>query len=325
MDFLEKAKTLHEEGQPFVLATVVRVEKPTSARPGAKAIITEDGNLTGWIGGSCAEPSVKREAAKALQDGSPRLMRLCPPDRLGMNPQEGIVELKLTCMSGGTLDIYLEPYLPPPHLLVIGHLPIAESLATLAKALEYSVTVMGEVSKERFPAADRVMAGLDFARAEITPNTFVVIASHGNYDEPALEAILPSQAPYVALVASKKRAGSVRDYLRQAGLAEELIARLKYPAGLDIGAATPQEIALSILAEIVQQRHHKTLPNAGEKAPVAAVPETAIDPVCGMTVDIATARYTSVHDDQTYYFCAARCQQRFERDPQKYLQPETSR
>ena len=254
MDFLDQIHGLHDQGLPFVLATVVRVEKPTSAKPGAKAIITPDGNLSGWIGGSCAEPTVKREAAKALQDGQPRLLRLCPPEKMGLGPQEGVNELQLTCMSGGTLEIYLEPYLPKPHLVVVGHQAAAQALAILGKDLGYTVTAVGEVTRERFAAADRLIDQLDFSQIAITPNMYVVVASHGNYDEPALEAILPSKAAYVALVASKKRAESVRTYLRQAGLPEEQIARLKFPAGLDIGAATPPEIALSILAEIVQLR-----------------------------------------------------------------------
>jgi xanthine dehydrogenase accessory factor len=154
---------------------------------------------------------------------------------------------------------------------------------------------------------------------------YVVVASHGNYDETALQAALPSKAAYVALVASKKRAEAVRTYLREAGLTEEQIARLKFPAGLDIGAVTPSEIALSILAEIVQARRRgKPRLQAAQPESHAEKPATAIDPVCGMTVDIATARYTHVHAGQTYYFCTARCQQQFEQDAAKYLASDAS-
>jgi xanthine dehydrogenase accessory factor len=320
MDPVDQMKTLQDEGQPFVLATVVRVEKPTSARPGAKAIITADGALSGWIGGSCAEPTVRREAAAALADGQNHLLRLCPPEKMGLNPQEGVTEVKLTCMSGGTLEIFLEPHMPPAHLVVIGHQAAAQALAALGKALEYTVSAVGEVSAERFPSVDRRIETLDFTQIEFKPNMYVVVASHGNYDETALQAALPSQAAYVALVTSKKRAESVRTYLREAGLPEKTIARLKYPAGLDIGAATPGEIALSILAEIVQLRRRSAPPAAAPlHAEVAEKARTAIDPVCGMTVDVATARFTSEHAGQKFYFCAARCQQLFEKDPQTYL------
>jgi len=324
MDTLDQMRMLREQGQSFVLATVVRVEKPTSARPGAQAIITEDGQLTGWIGGSCAEPTVKLEAALVLQEGTPRLLRLCPPEKMGINTQEGVKEVKLTCMSGGTLEIYLEPHLPRPHLLVIGHHPIVESLTVLGKALDYSVTVMGlDISGDRFPAADQVIDALDFSRTAVHPETYIVVASHGNYDEPALEMALPSQAAYIALVASRKRSESVRTYLAGSGLSEQHLARLKYPAGLDIGAATPQEIALSILAEIVQlRRQKKSMPLKAPKKSVPRMekPKTALDVICGMTVVTESARYTSTFNQETYYFCSAHCQRVFEQDPQKYVQ-----
>jgi xanthine dehydrogenase accessory factor len=325
MDFVDQMKQLRDEGQAFVLATVVRVEKPTSARPGAKAIITTDGELSGWIGGSCAEPTVRREAAAALEDGQVRLLRLCPPEKMGLSPQEGVEEVKLTCMSGGTLEIYLEPFVPAPHLVVIGHQAAAQALAMLGKSMEFTVTSAGEVSEERFPTADRCIETLDFSKIEFKPNMYVVVASHGNYDETALQAALPSKAAYVALVASKKRAEAVRTYLREAEMPEEQIARMKFPAGLDIGAVTPSEIALSILAEIVQARRSgKPQLQATKPELHAETPTTAIDPVCGMTVDVATARYTHVHEGQTYYFCAPRCQQLFEKDPQTYLSAEGS-
>src|SRR5574342_1058252 len=164
-DFYDKVQTLHNTGDPFVVATVVRAEKPTSAKAGAKAIITQDGALTGWIGGSCAEPTVRREAKKALQDGQPRFIRLSPPENLGQAPQEGVIEILLTCISGGTLEIYIEPQLAQPHLVVIGHLATAESLVRLGKDLGWRVSLMGlDVTHERFPNADFVLNELDFSQ-----------------------------------------------------------------------------------------------------------------------------------------------------------------
>ncbi len=323
MDLLDRMRALRAEGQPFVLATVVRVERPTSARPGAKAIVTRDGALTGWIGGSCTEPHVMRAAAEVLEEGSPRLLRLCPPEKMHDATEEGVSEVKITCMSGGTLEIYLEPYLPRPHLLVVGHQAIAESLVNLGRALDYRVTVMGEnASSERFPDADQVWEELDFSQVELTPSTYVVVASHGNYDELALEAALPSRAAYVALVASKKRAEAICSYLKEDGMSEEEIGRLKFPAGLDLGASTPPEIALSILAEILQvQKQRQTAETRPQSVPEKKE-DTAIDPVCGMTVEIAGANHVASYHGKAFYFCSAGCQRAFQKEPEKYMQAE---
>src|SRR3990172_1805262 len=142
IEFYDQVQKLRTAGRPFVLATVIRAEKPTSAKVGSKAIVTEEGMLIGWIGGSCAEPTVKRESKKALQDGQPRLIRLCPPEKMGQAPQEGVMEIALTCISGGTLEIYIEPQLAQPHLVVIGHLATAEALVNLGKAMGWRVSLM---------------------------------------------------------------------------------------------------------------------------------------------------------------------------------------
>ena len=333
-DVYDQVQTLRNTGNPFVIATVVRAEKPTSAKVGAKAIIIEDGTLSGWIGGSCAEPTVKREAKKALLNGQPRFIRLCPPEKLGTAPQEGVIEIALTCISGGTLEIYIEPQLAQPHLVVIGHLGTAEALVSLGKQLGWRVSLMGlDVTRERFPDADRVLNDLDFAQLRITKNTYVVVASHGNYDEDMLVAALQSEAPYVALIASKKRAGAILQYLNEANLTKGQIARLKYPAGLDFGAVTPEEIALSILAEIIQRRRQSPIVNAltsnsatsNLELPVTQPANVeARDPVCGMTVDVATAHFRSEYNGKTYYFCAAGCKRSFDKEPGNYVQTEIS-
>lgn len=321
-NYLDQARALQEQGQPFVLATVVRAEKPTSARPGAKAIITGDGVLTGWVGGSCAQPTVIREALKALRDGRPRLIRLCPAEMMGRAPQEGVIEVALTCISGGTLEVYLEPYLTQPHLVAVGHLAITEALTVLGKGLGYAVTVMGlAVSREQFPQADQVIDQLDFSQVKTRLQTYIVVASHGNYDEDALEGALQTDAAYIGLVASPKRARAVIEYLRGSGIPEQSLARIKYPAGLDFGAVTPEEIALSILAEVIQLRRREPVAESELEAQVSATgqPVEARDPICGMMVEIATARYTARHNGATYYFCSAGCRRQFESEPEKYL------
>ena len=341
-DFHDKFQVLRNNGNPFAIATVVRAEKPTSAKVGAKAIVTDDGTLSGWIGGSCAEPTVKREAKKAMQDGQPRLIRLCPPEKLGQAPQEGVIEIALTCISGGTLEIYIEPQLAQPHLVVIGHLATAEALVRLGKGLGWRVSLIGlDVTRERFPEADKIIdyvdfLGLDFSQLVTKSNTYIVVASHGNYDEDMLVAALQSEAAYVALIASKKRASAILQYLNEANLTQEQIARLKYPAGLDFGAVTPEEIALSILAEIIHRRRQPLRAASNSLSsdhPVSALqlpithnelPTEAIDPICGMTVEIATAHFTSEYNGKTYYFCAAGCKRTFDKEPGKYVQTEHS-
>jgi len=330
-DFYDEVQELRKNGNPFAIATVVRAEKPTSAKAGAKAIITEAGILSGWVGGSCAEPTVKREARKALEDGQPRFIRLCPPEKMGQAPQEGVIEIALTCISGGTLESYIEPQLAQPHLVVIGHLATAEALVRLGKDLGWRVSLLGlDVTRERFPSADTVIEELDLSRVSINKNTYIIVASHGNYDEDMLVAALQSAAPYVALVASKKRASAILQYLNEASLTSEQVARLKYPAGLDFGAVTPEEIALSILGEIIHRR--RQLPNTNYQSPVSSVdllitqPPAleARDPVCGMTVEIATVHFTSEYNAKKYYFCAAGCKRSFDKNPNKYIELESS-
>jgi xanthine dehydrogenase accessory factor len=330
-NYLEEALALEQAGHPFALATVVRAEKPTSAKAGARALVTADGRLTGWIGGSCAEPAVIREALRSLQAGEPLLLRLCPPDRLTGQTAPGVRELALTCVSGGTLEIFIEPHLAQPQLVVVSHLPIGAALASLGQALGYAVTIVGvDAAPERFPQAGRVVPYLDFAQVDLRPQTFIVVASHGNYDEDALAWALGTPAAYVALVASPRRAEAIRAYLREIGVDEAALARLRCPAGLNFGAVTPEEIALSILAETVQLRRQGAPTPAAEpphhapdRIPLpmlqVTVPATAIDPVCGMEVTIEGARHTAQHAGQTYYFCCPGCQRSFEKEPEKYL------
>jgi len=298
-DVLGLALELRRVGEAFALATVVRCERPTSAKPGAKALIRADGTVVGWVGGACAEPVVVREALAALRDGQPRFLGLVGDGGQGPGRTEGMLSYAMSCHSGGTLEIYVEPYLPKPRLVLVGHGPVVETLAALGRAVEFDVAVIS--------AADAVASGV------FTPRTSVVVATHGDFDEDALAGALASEAGYVSLVASRKRATAVVDTLRRRGLSPDRIGRLKAPAGLDIGAVTPAEIAVSILAEIVQAR-------AGDKTTLAAssTPVEATDPVCGMLVDVSTARYRTETAAGTVYFCCARCQELFEADPARY-------
>ena len=302
---LALAAELERRGEPFALATVVRCAAPTSAKPGAKALVRENGTVEGWVGGACAEPVVIREALNALRDGRPRLVGLYGEGG-GRAPgrAEGILDYAMTCHSGGTLEIYVEPYLPTPLLVLVGHGPVVETLATLGHAAGYSVV----------PLDDAAGAGLD--ALALGRRASVVVATHADSDEDALECVLRTDAGYVSLVASRRRAAAILEHLRQRGVPSDRLGRFKAPAGLDLGAVTPAEIAISILAEIVQ--HHRDDKGA-EAGPAPAAATEATDPICGMRVEIATAHYRSEVAGRTTYFCCLRCKETFEQDPQRYL------
>lgn len=307
-DPLAQAYELRRRGEPFVLATVVRCVRPTSAKPGAKAVIRADGTVSGWIGGSCAEPVVVKESLRALRDGRPRFVALIGEGGSGPTRRDGVLEYPMSCHSGGTIEIFVEPILPKPELLLIGTGPVIDTLEKLGRAMDFAVTVSPE-----FSATAHTVAGA-------TANVFIVVASHGVFDEDALEQALQSDARYVSLVASRRRAAAVTDVLRVRGLSAERLSGLRAPAGLDIGAVTPAEIAASILAEIVQvSREQSTAqPRVGDAAaPVLSAAE-AVDPVCGMTVKIALARYRSERAGRSFYFCSAGCKRKFDQEPSRY-------
>jgi xanthine dehydrogenase accessory factor len=284
------AARLVEEGTPFALATVVDVRRPASARRGDRGVVTADGALLGWVGGACSEPIVIREALRALADGEARLVRICPEDA-GPAPEGDVVIAHSTCASEGTVEVLIEPRLPSPLLSVVGESPAARTLARLAEAIGWRVT--GELT-------DRADA--------------VVVATMGRGDEDALAAAVALRAGYIGLVASSRRAGVVQEALRARGVPEAEIARVRSPAGLDLGPSTQEEIAVAILAELVAWRHTRPLPAA---VPDVA-PAEAVDPVCGMTVAAVESNRHFDHDGVTYWFCGPGCADAFIADPGAY-------
>jgi xanthine dehydrogenase accessory factor len=314
MDWLAEAQELAQAGQPFALATVVRRVAPASAQPGAKALILPDGSMRGWVGGSCAQPVVTGEARQALRDGTPRLLRLGKMPGVSSQgdgkDREAIVEYPMTCHSGGALEILIEPVLPAPRLFIVGETPIVTTLIELARVMGYRVN--------QFERAAELAVRL----GEPETPVFVVVASMGVDDEEALAAALRAGASYVALVASPKRAAVVRETLAAMGVSPDDLVQLKAPAGLDIGARTQEEIALSIMAEIAEVRSAMTpgtMAGTSVQDPVASLQLEAIDPVCGMTVTIAGARHQTEYDGKVWYFCCGGCKARFEADPLPYL------
>jgi xanthine dehydrogenase accessory factor len=333
-----RATELEAAGRPFAVATVVAVRKPTSARPGASGIVHPDGSIEGWVGGSCAQPVVVREALRALADAQPRLLRLSKDGPGEGRRADGVIELVMTCHSGGTLEIYVEPHVPAAQLWVVGTTPIAGALARLGSAAGWRVTVVDPVADaEAFPGADRVHVSADIRGLDPEAAPYVVVASQGIWDEEAVGLALSREASYVGLVASPTRAGVVREWLREeTTIGDERIAALRAPAGMDIGAETAEEIALSILAELVQVRRGRAdfVASPGPATVAGAIPETIslepvvddivlLDPVCGMTVERAHARHLADHDGVIYAFCSIGCRTRFIKEPATYLSAST--
>jgi xanthine dehydrogenase accessory factor len=341
MDVFEEMGELTRRGQAFALATVVWRQPPSSSQPGARAIITADGELRGWIGGACAEPVVIREAQRVIAEGTARLLLLGTPDQFGWAvPMKGDGEvggmtvIPIACQSEGALEIYIEPVLPVPHLVIVGSSPMVEVLAAQAGALGWR--------------ADRV-DGPDFATDMANERSMIVVATQGHDDEDVLARAVAARPAYLGLVGSRRRGATVLGYLADRGVPKEELDRVRVPAGLDLGQTTHQEIAVAILAELVQLRASGALsrPQAATTAASSAAaakpgrrgvtaPAEAVDPVCGMTVATASSRspgegdregrppgLTLRHDGADYYFCCAGCRQAFEQDPDAYIKKET--
>jgi len=296
-DVLDRAAKLRERGETFVVATVVRVDPPTSARPGDKALIAADGTLWGWIGGSCSESLVRREALHAMGDGQPRLVKIAPDEAPEHLP--GVVAHLSTCPSAGSLDVFIDPHMPRPMLLVIGDTPAAHTLVRLGATIGYETCAVhpGALPSD-FPEADRVIGSLDLAPANPGATTWAVVATMGHYDEDAIEALLPYDVAYIGLVASRRRAATVLDLL--AGRGGRELNRIRRAADGSVGGSQ-EEIALAVLAEIVAERQ------ARQRSDAVALPASAIDPICGMTVEINGAMHTLAIEETTYYFCGAGC------------------
>jgi xanthine dehydrogenase accessory factor len=324
-DLLELARSLSARSQPYVVATVVWRRAPSSGKVGSRAVITGDGHITGWLGGACAEPAVISEAKRALEEGMPRLMFLGPPEELAEHQRDGVISVPIACQSEGALEVYVEPVFPKPHVVVIGRSPAVDALAGMAVALGWRTAVLDDGgSAADHPGIEHVFTALDLIAAGVDEGSFVVVATQGHYDEDALQRALATPARYVGLVASRKRAEAVMGYLRDRGVPEDQLARVHAPAGLDLGHVAPEEIAVAIMAELVQLKAAGDLGPRLETAPASEMHE-ALDPVCGMTVQVATARYRATHQGRTYYFCSAGCQQRFESDPTSFIGADDGR
>ncbi len=329
-DLLDLAARLTAERQPYALATVVRSERPTSGKPGNMALISADGAMHGWIGGSCTRSEVIRHALETLNEGEPRLLAF------GSSPgrPDDLVPVPMSCSSGGKVEVHVNPVLPAPVLVVAGSSPVAVALVRLGGAMGY--TTVAEAPADGAPdgtlaeVADEVVDDLPQTAARYAERPrgwklYGVVATMGRRDERSLAELAAAAPDYLGVIASPTRMEEVRRVLAAQGLDADQIARVHGPAGLDIGAESPEEIAVSILAEIVQleaqpdeQEAESGDAPADDTGSDAGTDEQATDPVCGMTVPVAGSP-SSIFEGEPVYFCCEGCRSRFDATPELYL------
>jgi xanthine dehydrogenase accessory factor len=333
MDLFEQMANLRREGQSFAVATVVARRAPVSAHLGDRAIVFADGRMEGFVGGACSREIIRRQALEALAARCSRLVSIRPDAGEAVGATSEHVVVPMTCVSEGAIDVYVEPFVPARRLIVVGATPVAESLTRLARSMNYDVVRVVEGRELRDIEQEAATLGVTVAALDTldtivresiagSPDLSAVVASQGHYDETALEPMLKCGVPYVGLVASRTRGAAVRALLDEQGVPG--VTTIRNPAGLDLGARTASEVALSILAEIVQARPAgaartattEAVPSRGAQTSASA-PATAIDPVCGMSVTIDSARQTAEVDGIAYYFCCAQCRARFLKDPRR--------
>jgi xanthine dehydrogenase accessory factor len=307
-DLSSRAQELRARREAFVTATVVRAQAPTSAEAGNVALVHRDGTIEGFVGGVCAEHSVRLYSLKAIERGEPLLLRIIPdgPGRLEpvvqdagreIATEDGAVTVQNPCLSGGAIEVFIEPVMPAPRVLVVGDTPIATALARLGAELGFEmVQTVGGKAGMPGPAAD------DFA---------LLVAAHGRDELEILRAGVEAGVPYVGLVASRKRGLAVLDELRAEGVEEHLLERVETPAGLDIGARTSSEIALAVLGRLIQVRRRE-IDATRLEAVRPPPPAVAVDPICGMTVVVGADTPMSEITGEPVYFCCAGCRRKFE-------------
>jgi xanthine dehydrogenase accessory factor len=320
---IETVQELKKKNEPFALAVVVRRDAPSSGKVGDKALIRRSGQLEGWIGGGCVSGIVLKEALDAIRSGKARLVRI-GKHLVDSQIQEGVMEYKMTCQSEGTVEVFIEPVLPQPHLVVIGKSEIAKSLVKIAKATGYRITGVGQdANLKTYDKVDELITHYDLSGMKTTAASFIVIATQGENDEKALLESLKKDCSYVGFVASRKKMAAMSSYLIDAGVDPKKVERIHSPAGIDINAKLPDEVAISILAQIIQVKNSLDVVVSFEQQVSVAgetMPSFYINPVCGIPVDMNNPKHIIQYKDEKVYFCCDGCKVKFEKDPEKYIQ-----
>jgi xanthine dehydrogenase accessory factor len=310
-DMMRDLQMAHE---PYVRATVVWVRTPSSGSPGDIAIVRMDGSLHGWAGGACAEPVVSAAAREVLETGVAGLIFLGPEGESG---RPDVRSVPMSCASEGALEIFMEPIVPQPYVVIVGRSPAVGKLARLLAVMEWKVTIVDEEGK-----GGDLLSDLDvvsrFVDTETVAPSAVIVATQGHYDEDALEWAISTDAGYIGLVASPTRSASVLQYLHAIPISAEDIARVRAPTGIFLGDVDHEEIAVSVLAELVKERAAGSLRRKGASPQASSQSGSAVDPVCGMSVEIAGARFTHDHLGKTVYFCCPGCRTAFIADPEAF-------
>src|SRR5665213_578062 len=305
--FLEYQLELKKNNEPFAQAIVVRREGPSSSKAGDKAIVNKFGEIIGWIGGGCVKSIICKEAEDAMRTGKSRLVKI--GKSISPSKQGGIMEYQMTCQSEGTVEIFVEPVLPEAHLLVIGKTAIAQALIRLSRVMGFRITTVAQdANLKTLEKVDELISEVSLANVTTSPSTFIVIATQGENDEKALEEALKQDRAYIGFIASKKKMASIRKYLHDAGFKQTEIDGIKSPAGIDINAKTPDEVAISILAEIIQLRNTLQLKSSFKKFEVPEGKEVNssqyyINPVCGIPIDMNNPRHIIEYKEEKVYFC----------------------
>ena len=316
---LATLEELKRQDRRAAVAVVVNRKVPTSGKPGDKALITEEGEVFGWIGGGCTKGIVIKEAVASFKDHKPRLVKIVPGTATETD-QQGVKTYNMMCQSEGAVEVYIEPIMQATKIFIFGRSHIAKALCEIGSAAGYEIHVVSDLSEhEMFPAARQFRALSDFQVSEIGSRDFAVVCTQGEDDEKSLKAAVSSGAKYVSFVSSRKKANSIFMTLKKAGVAIEDLASVKTPAGLDLNAKSPQDVAISILAQIVQEKQAVGEGDNEGQAFQELNDDLYINPVCKIPIQKSTAKYVLEHKGEKVYFCCDGCKVSFEKEPDAYL------
>ncbi len=321
-DFFDSVHSQREIDEPAAMAMIVRREAPSSGKPGDKAVITKKGEVKGWIGGGCTKGIVIKEALEAIEQQTPRLVRIQPNDQV--NEQSGVKNYRMTCMSGGTVEVYIEPIMQVTKIHLFGRSHISKAICDIGRAAGYYVNIISDLADDvMFPSANKITKLSEFKAEESMARDYMIVCTQGEDDEKSVQQAIHANPRYLSFVSSKKKANSVFLYLKREGVEHKDLVRIKTPAGIDINAKTPEEVAISILAEIVKEKRSEEAKEtdipALEKAFEEEQNELYINPVCKIPVQKSTAKHVVEYEGEKVYFCCDGCKVSFEKEPAAYI------
>ena len=310
-DYLE----LRQKRIPFATAVVVKHDVPISGKSGDKAIIKKDGTLIGWVGGGCTKSIVIKEGLNALNSGKSKLIVIDPEYNLESRPGEK--RFQMTCHSGGSLSLYVEPVFPRPLIVVFGKSPVAISLLKISSELGYeTIWSSGFIEEREIVKVDQFINNFNLEDINLTSPSFIIICTQGENDAEALESALKTSVNYVAFVGSKRKTEILKKEFLENGINHDKLKKIVNPAGLNLNAKTPEEIALSILAEIVQiLRNDKN----SKSNKIFELEKRTLDPVCGMEVNPESTKFKLKFKKKNFYFCCNGCRSKFKKNPEMFL------